>query len=91
MTLRLRFNRRVRILPGVWANLGKRGLNSFSVGQRGSRLTFGRNRTRATIGYPGTGLFLTAEEPTSRVVLSRGFWWTIVLVVIVGTIAIVGL
>jgi Protein of unknown function (DUF4236) len=54
----LRFNRRVSIFPGFRLNFGKTGV-SASVGRRGAWLTFGRRRTRATVGLPGTGLSYT--------------------------------
>ena len=50
-----RFNRRIRIAPGIRLNLSKSGL-STSVGGRGAWFTFGRRRPRATISLPGTGL-----------------------------------
>jgi hypothetical protein len=53
-----RFQRRVRLLPGVRINLSKSGV-STSIGGRGAWLTFGRRGTRATVGLPGTGLSYT--------------------------------
>jgi len=47
-----RFQKRIRILPGVRLNLSKSGA-SFSFGGRG--LTY-NSRGKATIGLPGTGL-----------------------------------
>ena len=61
-----RFNRRIRILPGVHLNIGKTGI-STSVGKRGASLTVGKRGTRATIGAPGTGLSYSAvsKKPTA--------------------------
>jgi len=50
-----RFQRRLRIIPGVTLNVGKRGA-SVSIGSRGAHVTYGRRGKRATIGLPGSGL-----------------------------------
>ena len=53
------FRRRIKILPGLSLNLGKRGI-STSIGPRGAKLTLGGQRgPRATIGIPGTGISYT--------------------------------
>lgn len=52
----IRFQRRIRILPGLTLNVGKTGV-SLSAGVRGAHITFGPGRdTRTSIGIPGTGL-----------------------------------
>lgn len=63
-----RFHRRIKILPGVTLNVGKRGI-STSVGVRGAHVTFGKNGTRTTVGIPGTGISYTtlAKNYTSSV------------------------
>jgi hypothetical protein len=54
-----RFYRRVRVLPGVELNLGKRGA-SVLLGERGAHVTFGRSGVRETIEpLSGTGLYYT--------------------------------
>lgn len=50
-----RFQKRIKILPGVTINLSKSGV-STSVGPRGAKLNFGKRGTKATVGIPGTGL-----------------------------------
>ena len=50
-----RFYRRIRILPGVSLNLGKKGA-SVSVGPRGAKMTFGSRGARMSVGLPGTGM-----------------------------------
>lgn len=55
----LRFNRRVRILPGVTLNFSKSGV-STSFGVRGLRYTVGHGKRRVTVGLPGTGLSYTS-------------------------------
>jgi hypothetical protein len=58
-SFRLRFNRRVRIAPGVRLNFSKSGV-STSLGGRGLWYTLSRNgRRRTTVGLPGTGLYMT--------------------------------
>jgi hypothetical protein len=57
-----RFRRRLRVMPGVYLNLGKRGA-SVSLGVRGAHVTFGQRGKRATIGLPGSGISYTAYEP----------------------------
>ena len=49
-----RFQRRIKIIPGVTLNVGKRGV-STPIGRRGAHITFGQNGVRTTVGIPGTG------------------------------------
>jgi hypothetical protein len=51
-----RFQRRKQLLPGVRANIGKRGLSSLSFGRRGARISVGRSGTQTTLTALGTGL-----------------------------------
>jgi len=53
-----RFRRRVRVLPGVWLNVSRRGV-STSIGGRGAHVTLSDQGTRTTVGLPGTGLSWT--------------------------------
>ena len=53
----------MRVLPGVTMNISKRGVSSFSFGQRGMHYTVGRKSQRVTVGIPGSGLFLTDFSP----------------------------
>ncbi|MBB3329168.1 hypothetical protein BDK63_000004 [Halomonas campaniensis] len=50
-----RFQRRIRLAPGVRLNLSKRGLG-LSVGPRGASLSVGARGVQAHGGIPGTGL-----------------------------------
>ncbi len=50
-----RFQRRIKILPGISINLGKRGA-SVSVGPRGARTTIGPRGVKNSFGIPGTGI-----------------------------------
>ncbi|WP_083953419.1 DUF4236 domain-containing protein [Thauera butanivorans] len=58
-----RFQRRVKILPGVTLNFSKSGV-STSFGPRGLRYTIGHGKRRLTLGIPGTGVHYT--EVTSK-------------------------
>jgi hypothetical protein len=52
----LRFQRRIRIFPGVYINLSKSGV-SASVGGKGATVNIGTTgRKMITLGIPGTGL-----------------------------------
>lgn len=50
-----RFQKRIRILPGVSINLGKRG-TSVSIGPRGLKTTISSRGVKHSIGLPGTGI-----------------------------------
>jgi hypothetical protein len=54
----LRFQRRIKVAPGISINLNKRSV-SASFGIRGSHMTIGPKGTRTTVGLPRTGLFYT--------------------------------
>lgn len=51
----IRFQRRVRILPWIYLNLGKGGF-SFSIGPRGAKLTVSKRGVKGSVGVPGTGI-----------------------------------
>src|SRR5439155_26058868 len=86
------FKRRVRLMPGLTLNLGKRNV-SVSVGRRGAHYTTGTAGSRFTVGVPGTGLYhstivehaQTATRPGFRAaslsqihLRGKGFWsWLI--------------
>lgn len=56
-----RFQKRVKLFPGVTLNLSKSGV-STSVGIKGARITKGHGKTRATVGLPGSGLSQTVTS-----------------------------
>jgi len=75
----LRFQKRIKIFPGVYINLSKSGV-SASVGGKGATLNVGSTGRRiVTLGIPGTGL-------SYRMPLTGA-----VLVVIVAVIALAAL
>jgi hypothetical protein len=50
-----RFRKRLRIIPGVWVNLSKKG-GSLSVGGHGATMNISKKGVRETVGLPGTGI-----------------------------------
>lgn len=50
------FRRRIKVIPGVYLNLSKRGV-SATVGVRGASLTFRDDSVYSNVGIPGTGLY----------------------------------
>lgn len=50
------FRKRIKILPGVYLNIGKNGV-STSVGIPGANVTFRESGTTLNTGIPGTGLY----------------------------------
>lgn len=66
-----RFQRRIKIIPGVTLNLSKGGI-STSIGVRGAHVTLGRGKQRVTVGIPGTGVSYTDVESTRPHALEAG-------------------
>jgi hypothetical protein len=65
----LRIWKRINLIPGVRANISKRGL-SLSLGHRGFWYTLGSHGHRVTAGIPGTGIYWTEQtrlSPNGRV------------------------
>jgi hypothetical protein len=60
--LGLRFQRRIRIFPGLRANFSKNGM-SISVGRKGAWWTVGPNGQRVTVGLGLPGLYWTEKLP----------------------------
>ena len=79
----LRFQRRVRILPGISLNFNTRSV-SASFGGRGAHITVGPKGQRTTVGLPGTGLSYTSYQrslPTiALIIVIVGFVLLAVLV-----------
>lgn len=50
-----RFQKRIRILPGVHINLSKTGI-STSVGGKGLTVNLRGDKVKTTVGLPGTGM-----------------------------------
>lgn len=56
-----RFRKRIKLIPGVYINVGKNGISSASIGKRGASLNISGKGTKATVGIPGTGLSWTKK------------------------------
>ena len=54
-----RFQKRLRILPGVRLNLSKSGI-STSFGAKGLTINLRNDNVKTTVGVPGTGLSYSA-------------------------------
>jgi hypothetical protein len=74
----LRFQKRLRILPGLRINLSKSGA-SASIGPRGADLNIGRKGVTTNAGIPGTGL-----SYRQKVGKGRGWLGVMLLVVALG-------
>lgn len=59
-----RFQKRIKIAPGVRVNISKGGI-STSIGPRGASVSVGKRAVRANVGIPGTGISYS-EQLTSR-------------------------
>lgn len=69
----MRFQKRIKILPGITLNLSKFGI-STSFGVTGARYTIGNGKSRTTIGIPGTGLSHTTirrDISSQKTILSQ--------------------
>jgi uncharacterized protein DUF4236 len=67
-----RFQKRIRILPGVRVNLGKRGA-SVSIGGRGVTTNVSTSGVQNTYSIPGTGLsYVTKREGTGCMLMILG-------------------
>jgi Protein of unknown function (DUF4236) len=51
-----RFRKSIKLLPGIRLNVGKKGINSVSVGGRGATTNIGKHGTHTTYSIPGTGI-----------------------------------
>ena len=50
-----RFRKRIRIAPGIYINIGKKGISGTIKG-KGFSVNTGRRGASGTVGIPGTGL-----------------------------------
>lgn len=61
----MRFQKRIKLLPGVRLNLSKSGI-SASIGRPGATMNIGSKGAKITGGIPGTGLSHTEQLSTKR-------------------------
>lgn len=66
----LRFNKRIKIAPGIRVNVGKRGA-SLSVGGRGASVNIGSRGVYGNVGIPGTGVSYRSKLNNSARVSQR--------------------
>lgn len=79
-----RFRKRIKLLPGVWLNLGKQGV-STSVGTKGLTVNLKGDAIRTTASAPGTGLSYTRlDRADSAPSAGRGFAFVVLLVLVAG-------
>jgi hypothetical protein len=80
------FRKRIKILPGVWFNLSKRGV-STSFGGKGLTVKIKEEKIRTAASIPGTGISYrttstgTPDEATQP--RSRIPGWVLVLIVVI--------
>jgi Protein of unknown function (DUF4236) len=60
-----RFQKRIKVLPGITLNLSGKGI-STSIGTTGARVTFGHGKRRVTTGIPGSGISHTTVTSTHK-------------------------
>ncbi|MGB8408299.1 MAG: DUF4236 domain-containing protein [Gallionella sp.] len=84
------FRKRVRIFPGLWLNLSKRGV-STSIGGKGLTVNIKDSKVRTTASLPGTGLSYrtTSTDPLPTRSGIPGWIWIWVLVIAVIVVALV--
>ena len=79
------FRKRIKILPGIWFNLSKRGVRT-SIGGKGLTLNIKEGKVRTTASLPGTGLSYrttSTSTPSTRSGISVWVWVLIVVFVVV--------
>lgn len=60
--MKLRFRKRIKIMPGLWINLSK-GAPSLSMGGHGATINVGKRGLKGTLGLPGSGLSVSETVP----------------------------
>lgn len=76
----IRFRKRIKIIPGVYINLGKNGINSTSVKAGWFTSNINGNGVKNTIGAHGTGL--SYETKRSRAT-GKGLLFTFIACVVI--------
>ena len=95
-----RFQRRIKIMPGLRLNVSKTGF-SWTVGTRGASVTARDGKLTGNVGIPGTGLSyrkrldlpsqdqVDKDQPRPRPATSTPYW--LVLAVVLGLGILIGL
>ena len=79
-----RFQRSIKILPGLKLNVSKSGI-SASAGVPGAHITLGRRGARGTVGLPGSGASYSEDIAKPGQELSWGR-----VAVVLAVVAVVG-
>jgi hypothetical protein len=56
-----RFRKRLKLFPGAWINLSKKG-GSLSVGGHGATVNFSKRGVSETVGLPGSGISYRTKQ-----------------------------
>lgn len=78
----LRFQKRIKILPGVRLNFSKSGVTT-TVGQPGASVNLNGRKRRTTVGLPGTGLSYSETHTTPDAPRHYSIWWLVGFVVLI--------
>jgi len=73
----LRFQKRIRILPGLRLNLSRTGI-STSFGGKGLTVNVREDQVKTTVGVPGTGLSYSRSQRAGA-----SLFWLVLAAVIV--------
>jgi hypothetical protein len=77
------FRKRIRILPGIWFNLSKRGI-STSIGGKGITINIKDDNVSTTASVPGTGLsYRTTSTSTPKLVGIPVWVWVLIVGIVV--------
>lgn len=63
----LNFKKSLKIAPGLKLNIGKKGINSVSVGKSGARVNVGKRGIKTTVGMPGSGLSYSKNSSYNKI------------------------
>ena len=79
----LRFRKRIKIIPGIWLNLSKRGV-STSIGRRGMTVNLKGDQVKTTVGIPGSGISYSETSSAKRSPARSGLsiWVWVLLIVL---------
>lgn len=78
-----RFRQRIKIAPGFYLNLGKRGINSVSARAGWFTSNFNRDGVKHTIGAHGTGLSYETKRSTSYELRPMGKFLVVLIFLII--------
>jgi len=81
-----RFQKRIKILPGLRINLSKTGI-STSLGGKGLTVNLRGNKVKTTVGLPGTGLSYSETTKQTHDSMAGGVW----LLIVIGAVVLIWL